>query len=48
MPTSFLAKDLEDLDVDIEDEEKIGELAQRYNVSVQAMTFRLSRLGLVL
>lgn len=48
MPTRFLAKDLENIDeVDLLDESMIQDLAQKYCVSTQAMTFRLSYLGYV-
>lgn len=45
MPLEFLAKDLKDLSLDMESEEAIAELANRYQVSLQAMTIRLSRLA---
>jgi Zn-dependent peptidase ImmA (M78 family) len=48
MPVSFLKKDLKGIpDVDLVDEEVISNLANRYKVSTQAMTIRLSHLGYV-
>lgn len=50
MPFSLLSKDLPDMKADSpqeEDEEIIVKLADRYEVSVQAMTFRLTNLGLL-
>ena len=41
MPMAFLMRDLQGETLDIDDEIKISELAKRYGVSVQAMTFRL-------
>lgn len=41
MPYDFLMKDVKDGYIDIEDEEEIEELAKKYRVSTQAMTFRL-------
>lgn len=43
MPWSMIEEDLDSL-VDIEDEEEIRELAERYGVSVQAMTYRVANL----
>jgi len=45
MPESFLANDLKGRRIDSEDDEAVGALAQRYEVSIQAMSFRLSNLG---
>jgi len=45
MPLSFLREDLGSLPLDIETEEFITKLARRYEVSVQAMTIRLSSKG---
>lgn len=48
MPQRFLAADLEDAEsFDMADESTIEELADRYDVSVQAMTFRLANLGYI-
>lgn len=48
MPADFLSKDIEEIGtIDLEDEEVIKELAQQYEVSQQAMTFRLAYLGYI-
>jgi len=47
MPESLLRKDLKDVDLDIETDDMVAKLAAKYQVSTQAMTFRLSRLGVV-
>ena len=47
MPAKFLAKDLRDRAVDIEDDEQLRRLADRYKVSLQAMIFRLANLGYI-
>lgn len=51
MPAKFLEKDLQDLrgkDMDLmDDSEALTELAQRYEVSVQALTFRLANLKFI-
>lgn len=48
MPKRFIESDLEEFDyVDLEDESVVAELAKRYGVSTQAMTFRLAYLGYV-
>ena len=50
MPTSFLKADLLEMKANAaqdEDEDIIKELADQYEVSVQAMTFRLTNLGLL-
>jgi Zn-dependent peptidase ImmA (M78 family) len=51
MPTSMLEQDFHDLvsnwAFDYEDDEFIRELANRYKVSSQAMTFRLVNLGFI-
>lgn len=50
MPTSLLEADLRRMKADSshdEDEDIVKDLADRYEVSVQAMTFRLTNLGLV-
>lgn len=44
MPEAFLRKDLADFVLDIEDAERVQELAKRYSVSAQAMTLRLVNL----
>jgi Zn-dependent peptidase ImmA (M78 family) len=46
MPAAWLLEDLQDRQIDLEsDDQAIAELATRYQVSVQAMTIRLSALG---
>ncbi|WP_407543391.1 ImmA/IrrE family metallo-endopeptidase (plasmid) [Deinococcus radiomollis] len=45
MPANFIAHDFETIDLATEPELLIQEFAQRYDVSVQAMTIRLVRLG---
>jgi Zn-dependent peptidase ImmA (M78 family) len=45
MPLGFLREDLESLRLDVETEETIHRLAERYQVSVQAMTVRLTSKG---
>ena len=44
MPFCFLVVDVEDGYIDIEDEEEIKDLAEKYRVSMQAMTIRLNNL----
>jgi len=44
MPTDFLKKDVARLQIDVEDSEQIDQLAAKYGVSAQAMTFRLLNL----
>ncbi|WP_405232049.1 ImmA/IrrE family metallo-endopeptidase [Lentisalinibacter salinarum] len=44
MPYEMITADLVDFDIDIEDEEALKELAARYQVSVQAMTHRITNL----
>jgi Zn-dependent peptidase ImmA (M78 family) len=46
MPASFLAKLLKNETVDLEDEERIEEVAKKLGVSTQALTFRLVNLNL--
>lgn len=41
MPMRFLIADLQDVALDIDDPEQIEELAKSYEVSTQAMTYRL-------
>jgi Zn-dependent peptidase ImmA (M78 family) len=45
MPAVFLNDDLEGRRIDYADEKQVEDLARRYEVSVQAMTFRLTNLG---
>ena len=46
MPARFVARDVERIDtIDLLDEEVLQELAAKYGVSLQAMTFRLAYLG---
>jgi Zn-dependent peptidase ImmA (M78 family) len=48
MPARFLAKEIDQIGMfDLLDETVIGDLAERYGVSSQAMTFRLAYLGYV-
>jgi Zn-dependent peptidase ImmA (M78 family) len=48
MPIDFLRRDLQgSMPIDVEDETFLRELAQRYQVSQQAMMFRLANLGYV-
>ncbi len=48
MPVNFLAKDIEEIGTfDLLDEDVIRDMAERYGVSSQAMTFRLAYLGYV-
>lgn len=44
MPRDFLLRDAKKLMLDMEDEEQVSSLARRYDVSRQAMTFRLMNL----
>jgi Zn-dependent peptidase ImmA (M78 family) len=44
MPESFLLADLRDIEVDTEDPRELNALAKRYEVSTQAITFRLMNL----
>lgn len=44
MPETFLQRDLRGVALDVEDASQVGELASRYDVSVQAMTIRLVNL----
>ena len=45
MPESMLLDDLKGKKLDIEDDDLIRELADRYRVSTQALTYRLVNLG---
>lgn len=48
MPVDFIQSDLSEIsEFDLEDEQFIKELADRYKVSTQAMTFRLAYLGYI-
>ena len=47
MPSHLIAKDIEELPADIEADDVISRLARRYQVSIQAMTIRLSTLGIL-
>ena len=48
MPAHFLKDDVEEIGtIDVMDEEVLQELAAKYGVSTQAMTFRLTYLGYV-
>jgi Zn-dependent peptidase ImmA (M78 family) len=47
MPEDFLREDLGDRTYDLFDESAVRRLAQRYKVSVQALTIRLMELGLL-
>lgn len=47
MPEDFLREDIGDRTFDLFDESTVRRLAQRYKVSVQALTIRLMELGLL-
>ena len=47
MPLAWIAEDVRTLHIDFESEAAIVTLAKRYDVSVQAMTIRLSSLGIL-
>ena len=48
MPARFLQRDLAKVDgLDLNDEVVVAELAEKYGVSTQAMTFRLANLGYI-
>jgi len=47
MPEDYLRNDLRDKRFDMYDETAVRRLAQRYQVSVQALTIRLMELGLL-
>lgn len=47
MPEDFLRDDLRDRSFDLYDEAAVKRLAQKYKVSVQALTIRLMELGLL-
>jgi Zn-dependent peptidase ImmA (M78 family) len=44
MPINFLLIDLRDRTLDIEEEGQLADLAARYQVSIQAMTYRLTNI----
>lgn len=44
MPYSMILDDLIETNIDVEDEVQVKELAERYEVSVQAMTLRITNL----
>lgn len=44
MPEAFLREDIHGVALDLEDAHLVGQLAQRYQVSAQAMTYRLMNL----
>lgn len=45
MPAEFLKKEINRIEIDVENSEQIEKLAAKYGVSVQAMTFRLINLS---
>lgn len=48
MPAQFIAQDLEEIEeIDLQDDWTVEELAQKYEVSKQAMLYRLNYLGYV-
>jgi Zn-dependent peptidase ImmA (M78 family) len=47
MPTGMLIQDLGGNPVDYDDDAMLSQLAQRYKVSLQAMIFRLTNIGLL-
>ena len=44
MPYQMVMNDLVEYDIDIEDEEELKDLADKYQVSLQAMTHRVTNL----
>jgi Zn-dependent peptidase ImmA (M78 family) len=44
MPRKFLEKDLSNMHLDVEDEGALEQLAKKYEVSVQALAWRINRL----
>lgn len=44
MPLKFLLRDLPEVRIDFESDEKIALLAKRYGVSAQAMAYRIANL----
>jgi Zn-dependent peptidase ImmA (M78 family) len=47
MPKNLILKDVKQADIDLENEDDLLDLARRYRVSIQALTFRLANLGLI-
>lgn len=47
MPEGFLLKDLKNTNVDFNDEEELKKIADKYEVSVQALSYRLINLGVI-
>lgn len=47
MPEHMLIDDLQDMEIDSENGDNVGALANKYEVSLQAMTLRLQNLGLI-
>ncbi len=45
MPERFLSIDIKGKHLDIEDDQSLRDLAERYQVSTQALTYRLANLG---
>jgi len=45
MPLDFLLEDLQDKVIDLEDDTLIQELAEKYRVSPQALSYRIANLG---
>jgi Zn-dependent peptidase ImmA (M78 family) len=46
MPAAMVRKAIAQLEVDVADEDAIDELAKQFQVSRQAMTFRIANLGI--
>ena len=47
MPARFLEKDVAAKGIDLLDDTAVNELANKYGVSAQALTFRLMNIGLI-
>jgi Zn-dependent peptidase ImmA (M78 family) len=47
MPRQMILADVEEASFDLENEEDLLNLARRYRVSIQALTYRLTNLGLI-
>lgn len=47
MPKNLILKDVKQADIDLENEDDLLDLARRYRVGIQALTFRLANLGLI-
>jgi Zn-dependent peptidase ImmA (M78 family) len=45
MPAKFLERDLKGKDIDLLEEGQLSDLATKYKVSIQALSFRLANLG---